>query len=139
MAERRTDPKRTVLYIEDNLVLVDLLKAILLTKPNITLLSAHNTKLGIEMAQTHCPDLILMDIHLPGMDGMTAMKKLQTIEETQEIPVIAISADTMRVDIERAMTAGFQDYIVKPFDMADLLARIDKVLKQQPQSTEGAC
>ena len=136
---REEDQERSVLYVEDNRVLVDLVKAILLTRPNITFLSAHHAELGIELAQTHCPDLILMDIRLPGMDGITAMKKLQTIEETRGIPVVAISADAMWSDINRAMAAGFQDYVVKPFDMADLLGKIDEILKQKSQSTKSTC
>ena len=135
---REEDQELTVLYVEDDPVLVELVKAIVFTRSNTTFLFAHDAESGIELAQTHCPDLILMDIRLPGMDGITAMKKLRSIEKTQQIPVIAVSGEALRADIKRAITAGFQDYIVKPFDMAELLAMIDKVSKQEPQSTEGA-
>ena len=130
------DQKLTVLYVEDNPANSDLVKAILSTRSNTMFLSAHHAELGIELAQTHCPDLILMDLGLPGMDGMTAMKKLQTIEETQNIPVVAVSGKAMRADIKRAEAAGFADYLVKPFDITGFHATIDRFLKHESHSTE---
>ncbi len=134
---RSKDSKeRTVLYVEDSHVLVELVKAIVSTRSDFKFLFAHKAELGIELARSHCPDLILMDIHLPGMDGVTAMKELQTMKETQHIPVIAVSGEAMTADIKRAMSAGFQDYIVKPFDMTEFLETIDKALGQQPGPSE---
>ena len=81
---------------------MELVKAILLNRSNTTFLFAHRAELGIELAQTHCSNLILMDIHVPGMDEMTAMKKRRSIEETRKIPVIAVSGEAMRADIKMA-------------------------------------
>lgn len=80
------------------------------------------------MAQFENPDLILMDIHLPGMDGLTAFKKLQSIKETKNIPVIALTADAMNGDIKKALDIGFKDYITKPIDVVKLLDAVDSAL-----------
>ncbi|MBC8283560.1 MAG: response regulator [Nitrospinae bacterium] len=69
-----------------------------------------------------------MDIHLPGMDGLTAFKKLQSIKETKNIPVIALTADAMNGDIKKALDIGFKDYITKPIDVVKLLDAVDSAL-----------
>lgn len=119
---------KTVLYIEDIPVNVDLLRKILSDRSDIELISAPNALAGIKIAKTRIPDLILMDIHLPGMDGITAFKQLQTINETKNIPVIALTADAMNKDIKEAMEMGFRDYITKPIEIDRFLNCIDKVL-----------
>lgn len=73
-----------------------------------------------------------MDVDLPGMDGISATKKLQIHKETRAIPVIAVTAYAAESEKKRAMAAGFKDYIVKPFDIPEFLAAIDKVLRQAP-------
>ena len=129
MPEHQKDRMYTVLYVEDNRANLELVKQILSTLPNIKFLSAPHAESGIELAQIHGPDLILMDIHLPGMDGIRALKELQIYEETRQIPVIAISADALETDIQRAMAEGFKSYIVKPFDVGEFLETIDEILK----------
>ncbi len=119
----------TLLYIEDNPANLKLVEQIILSRPDIKLLSAPQAQMGIDLARSYAPDLILMDINLPGMDGITAMKKLKNDKETQEIPVIAVSANAMKTDIANAMTAGFQSYIVKPFDLKNFMQVIDQYLK----------
>ncbi len=119
-----TDPsvhgngKRKVLYIEDIQANIELMGQIISYRSNIELISASNALDGIEMAQSENPDLILMDIHMPGMDGLTAFKKLQTIKKTQTIPVIALTADAMDSDIKKGLELGFADYITKPIEVA---------------------
>ncbi len=127
------DLQCTVLYVEDNPANSLLVSEILSTRPNITFLSAGDAELGIALAQARCPDLILMDINLPGMDGIAATKKLQTHKETRDIPVIAVSAYAMEADKKNAMLAGFKDYVTKPFNIRELLETIDEILKQNRQ------
>ena len=83
---------------------------------------------GIEIANKFAPDLILMDIHLPGMNGLTAFTKLQSVEHTKTIPVIALSADAMDLDIKKALEMGFKDYLTKPIDIPKFYELIDKAL-----------
>jgi CheY-like chemotaxis protein len=111
-----------LLYVEDNPANLRLVKAIFSTQNEIRLISAGDAGLGIELARTHKPDLILMDINLPGMDGIEAVKKLQIQKETQAIPVIAISANAMQNDIDHALASGFKQYLTKPIDVDQLLA-----------------
>jgi CheY-like chemotaxis protein len=122
--------KKKILYIEDISANVILVKQILNSiRPEIELISAPAALAGIEMAQAEAPDLILMNIHMPGMDGLTAFKKLQTIKATQGIPVIALTADAMDNDVQKALAMGFNNYITKPLDIQNFLRTIDEVLK----------
>ncbi|MFQ5451919.1 MAG: response regulator, partial [Nitrospinaceae bacterium] len=120
--------KYVLLYVEDNPANLDLVKQIIKPRKDITLFSAPEALLGIDLARAHKPDLILMDIHLPGMDGIEAAKRLKGFEETQNIPVIAVSANAMESDIKHAMAAGFHSYITKPFNVPRFLEAIDNVL-----------
>ncbi|MAG37728.1 MAG: hypothetical protein CL878_15945 [Dehalococcoidia bacterium] len=84
--------------------------------------------LGIELAQAHQPDLIIMDINLPGMDGLEALSRLQALEETRDIPTIAVSANAMPRDVERGLAAGFQRYLTKPIKVPEFRAALDAIL-----------
>ena len=81
------------------------------------------------IAQSETSGLILMDIHMLGMDCLTAFKKLQTMNETKNIPVIALTADAMDSDIKKALDIGFKDYINKPIDVPKFLTMIDELFK----------
>jgi CheY-like chemotaxis protein len=94
----------------------------------VRLLTASNAQAGIEIAQSETLDLILMDIHMPGMDGITAFKKLQTIKKTQNIPVIALTADAMDGDTKKALDMGFEDYITKPIEVSKFLNVINEII-----------
>jgi signal transduction histidine kinase/CheY-like chemotaxis protein len=118
----------TVLYIEDNPANLELVEQILGGKENVRLISALDGGLGIEMAREQSPNLILLDINLPGMDGISVFKKLRSIENTSNIPVIAVSADAMESDKKLAMDLGFYSYITKPIDIPGLLKSIDDAL-----------
>ncbi len=125
------EPKKIspiVLYIEDNPANLALVKRILLLRDEIQLLTAQEARLGIELARAHRPDLILMDINLPGMSGIEALKHLQTFDETKDIPAIAISAYITQDDIDRAMSAGFLKYLTKPIKVDEFLETIDIIL-----------
>ncbi|HHJ80800.1 MAG TPA: response regulator [Candidatus Tenderia electrophaga] len=116
----------TILYIEDNPANLRLVERIIGLCTPYRLMSAHDATLGIELARLHRPDLILMDINLPGMDGYTAFNKLQGFDETRAIAVIAISANAMSQDIERGRELGFVDYLTKPIDVDALVAAMEK-------------
>ena len=93
-------------------------------------------EIGLAMAMTERPHLILMDIQLPGIDGILATKVLRKRPETRDIPVIAVSAAAMADDIERAEDAGFYAYVTKPIDIPNLLREIRNVLAQGEPATE---
>lgn len=120
-------PEYTLLYIEDNPANLGLVRQILLNRPNIKMLSAPQPKIGIELARVHQPDLILMDLNLPGMDGTETLKHLQTHDKTRKIPVIAVSAHATEFEVKSALAEGFKDFIVKPLDVSDFLNKIDKI------------
>ena len=113
---------------------ITLVKDILSKRQDINLLTAPQSQLGIELAIAHGPDLILMDINMPGMDGITALKQLKEIGRTRDIPTIAVSADTMEFNIERVMQAGFSSYITKPIQVEHFLEQIHFFLSCEPQS-----
>ncbi|MCW5634686.1 MAG: response regulator [Rubrivivax sp.] len=117
-----------VLCIEDNPANLRLIEGILARRPQVRLLSALAPGLGLELARTHRPALILLDIHLPDMDGYAVLQCLREHEATRDIPVLAISAHAMPKDLERAKAAGFVGYVTKPIEVASLLARIDELL-----------
>jgi len=123
-----SEVKHTVLYIEDNPANLRLVTQLLSRLPNIHMWSAHEPMLGLELAATHKPDLILLDINLPGIDGFEVLKLLRQREATRETAVIAISANAMPKDIEKGKQAGFIDYITKPINVNLFYTSIDAVL-----------
>ncbi|PIQ95866.1 MAG: hypothetical protein COV67_12560 [Nitrospinae bacterium CG11_big_fil_rev_8_21_14_0_20_56_8] len=129
---------RKVLYVEDNRANMDLVKELFRLRPHTQLLCAPQANVGLDLARGHRPDLILMDLNLPGMDGMTALKHLKSSHETCDIPVIALSANGMKKDIDLALAKGFEGYIVKPIDVASFLNSVDKYLYGRVMP-EGQC
>ncbi|HEY4757203.1 MAG TPA: PAS domain S-box protein, partial [Chthoniobacterales bacterium] len=109
--------KRTILYIEDNLSNLNLVQEILRQQPQVELLSAMQGRLGLDLARKHSPDLILLDIHLPDLNGWEVFSQLRSAEITRNIPVIVISADATPRQIHQFMTAGARDYLTKPLDV----------------------
>ncbi|MGZ5007503.1 MAG: ATP-binding protein [Methylobacter sp.] len=119
----------TVLYIEDNPANLRLVRKIISTNTCLLLLDARTAEQGLEIARTRHPDLILLDINLPGMDGFEALRDLQSNSATNDIPVVAISANAMERDVKKGLAAGFCSYLVKPLDITKLLALLDALLK----------
>ncbi len=111
----------TLLYVEDNPANLNLVKQIIARHPNIHLLTAADGISGIEIARAARPDVILMDINLPGINGIQALKILREDPLTAQIPVIAISANAMPRDIERGMNAGFFSYVTKPIKVNEFM------------------
>ena len=111
----------TILIVEDNATNMKL-SAFLLESADYTVLTATNAEIGLTLAREGRPDLILMDIQLPGMDGLEATALLKADEATRDIPVIALTALAMKGDEERIRAAGCDGYIAKPLDYKDFLA-----------------
>jgi len=124
-------PKQ-VLYVEDNPVNVLLMQNTLARMPDIQLKIATTGETGLSMALKAPPDLILMDIHLPGMSGYDTLRHLRQHPETRDIPVIAVSAAALSEEIERGLAAGFRRYITKPFNIQDLLNQMREDLDTAP-------
>ncbi len=116
-----------ILYVEDNEDNVYMLSRRLKRK-GFEIAIAMDGEQGLEMAQQEKPDLILMDLSLPKMDGWTATKHLKKSDTTQTIPVIALSAHAMEEHRQSALEAGCDDYDTKPVDMARLLGKIERLL-----------
>jgi signal transduction histidine kinase/ActR/RegA family two-component response regulator len=125
VAERQFD----ILCIEDNPANLRLVERILAQRADIRLLSASAPGLGLELAAAHRPSLILLDINLPDMDGYEVLRRLQANPATCSIPVLGISSNAMPKDIERALAAGFSDYLTKPLDIAQFMAVVYSYLE----------
>jgi PAS domain S-box-containing protein len=123
-------PSYTVLYVEDNPVNVDLVEQILACRDNLQLYSAPDGQQGLAVVQECHPDVILMDIHLPGMSGLEVLQSLRQNADTRHIPVIAISANAMPADVANGLSAGFFRYLTKPFQIDLFLATLDLALAQ---------
>lgn len=122
--------QHTLLYFEDNPANLLLIKELIEEdRPDIRLLIAGNRKLGIELARAHLPDVILMDITLPDINGIEAMEILRKDMLTAHIPIVALSANTMRHDVLKGMEAGFSRYICKPFELNEFMCVIDEALE----------
>ena len=120
--------QHTILYIEDNPSNIKLVAQILGRRPHIHLLTAHTPELGIELAMARQPELILLDINMPDMDGYQVLEVFKAEARLKTIPVVAITANAMPRDIERGKAAGFVDYLTKPLDVARFNAMLDRVL-----------
>ncbi|MGH7507532.1 MAG: ATP-binding protein [Longimicrobiales bacterium] len=126
-----TDGRRaaTLLYIEDNLANLALVETILLARPNVTLISALQGQLGLDLAWEHEPDVILLDLHLPDLAGADVLARLRADERTRATPVIVISADAMRGRGELLASLGAQAYLTKPLNVDDFLGAVDRLLR----------
>jgi len=116
---------KTILVIEDNEMNMKLMRA-MLAKGNYNVLEAADAETGIRLAREQHPDLVLMDIQLPGMDGLSATKIIKGDENLRDIPVFAISGLDMESEKKMAMDIGFAGYIVKPFSVRSLLETLDE-------------
>ena len=129
---------RTMLYVEDNPANLMLVKQIIERYPHIYMLSAHEGNLGIALARAHLPDVILMDINLPGISGIQALKILREDPVTAHIPVLAISANAMPSDIEKGLEAGFLRYLTKPIKLNEFMDALDMALEHAETGLNGA-
>lgn len=125
----------TILYIEDNPANLRLVKKIINPEANVNFLSASNAEEGILIAENYIPDLILMDIDLPGMNGYEALSILRKNPTTSHITVFAVSAAAMPRDIEKGVLAGFNRYITKPIQISELRDAVRNELKYDINKT----
>jgi CheY-like chemotaxis protein len=117
---------KKILVVEDVDFNRDLLVQLL--EDDYEVIEAVNGQEGVELAEREGPDLILMDLSLPVMDGWEATRQLKANDNLRSIPVIALTAHAMKGDEERALAAGCDDYLVKPLDEDELIAKIQKYL-----------
>jgi signal transduction histidine kinase/ActR/RegA family two-component response regulator len=119
---------RTVLYVEDNPANLILVEQLVARRANLKLLTAIDGYAGIQLARTYQPDVILMDINLPGISGYGCLKILQDDAETAHIPVLALSANAMPRDIDKGVEAGFFRYLTKPIKVTEFMEALDLAL-----------
>jgi len=119
----------TVLYVEDNPANLELIRQIVARSPNISLLTAKDGPEGIQLARAKRPDVILMDINLPGLSGIEALKILRADPATAHIPLVALSANAMTSDIEEGLKAGFFRYLSKPIKVKEFMDTLDVALE----------
>ena len=127
---------KSIFYIEDNPANVNLMNLIIKKAPNLTLETSETAEEGLAAINKNPPDLILMDLNLPGMSGIDATRKLKHSEATSHIPVIAVSANAMNRDLEKAEDVGFLRYIIKPFKVDDVMNGIAAAFGDAPTSIE---
>jgi len=120
---------RTLLYVEDNPANLMLVEDLIARRPDIRLLSATDGNGGIRIARASRPDMILMDINLPGISGIQALKILRADPATAHIPVVALSANAIPRDIEKGLAAGFFRYLTKPIKVNEFMDTLDEALK----------
>jgi len=131
-------PLRTLLYVEDNPANLMLVEQIIEGHPHVRMLSARDANLGIALARAHLPDVILMDINLPGLSGIQALKILRDDPATALIPVLAISANAMPRDIKKGLEAGFFRYLTKPIKVNEFMEALDRALELADPESEDA-
>ncbi len=127
-------PKSTVLYVEDNPANLLLVARLLARRPDVQLITASDGRSGVELACSAQPDLVLMDINLPGISGLTALRMLQGDVRTAHIPVLALSANAMPRDIEKGLAAGFFRYLTKPIRLDAFMQAMDAALDHNSTS-----
>jgi len=119
----------TLLYVEDNLANQDLLTEVLRLRPRVRLLLAEDGPRGLALAMAQRPDLVVVDVSLPGMDGHELCRRLRALPALRSQPIVALTANAMTGDRERGLSAGFDRYFTKPLDVAQFLAWLDEVLR----------
>jgi CheY-like chemotaxis protein/anti-sigma regulatory factor (Ser/Thr protein kinase) len=118
----------SLLYIEDNLSNLRLIERVLELRPNVRLLSAMQGKLGLDLAQQHLPDMILLDLHLPDLQGEEVLARLRSDPATRDIPFVIITADATPGQVQRLIASGAAAYLTKPLDISEFLDLIDELL-----------
>jgi signal transduction histidine kinase/CheY-like chemotaxis protein len=126
-------PRSTVLYVEDNPANLELMTQIMARHDRVHFIAAPTGQLGLELAWAHKPDLILLDIHLPDIDGYTVLERLRQDERTAATPVVAVTANAMPSDAERIRRAGFDHYLPKPIQVLML----DGLIQRHLMPTQG--
>ena len=129
---------RTLLYVEDNPANLKLVEQLIARRPDMRLLSASNGNLGVKLACENQPEVILMDINLPGINGFQALKILREDPATAHIPVLALSANAMPLDIAQGLDAGFFRYLTKPIKINDFMDALNGALEFAGENLPGS-
>jgi PAS domain S-box-containing protein len=129
---RMTNGSRLVLYVEDNPANVAFMKDLVSTFENVDLLTAPTAEMGIELARGRRPEAIIMDINLPGMSGLDALRALRVVPETKDIPVIALTAAASERDKQRGVQSGFYRYLTKPLRVDEFIAALESLFGSSP-------
>ena len=131
-SELPTEPasyrQRRVHYIEDNETNIEVMRGMLLRRPQVSLSVSMNGLDGLAAVRLHRPSLILLDMHLPDIDGLELLRHLKDDDDLGSIPVVVVSADATAAHIEAALTAGAAHYVTKPVNLASFLAILDELL-----------
>jgi CheY-like chemotaxis protein len=130
-------PLRTVLYVEDNAANLKLVEQLVARRPELRLLSAQDGSLGVALARASQPEVILMDINLPGITGTQALEMLRLDPATARIPVVALSAHASPRDIKKGLAAGFFRYLGKPLQISAFTDALDAALAVAEQRALG--
>ena len=123
-----TETTATLLYVEDNLANLALVETILLPRPTWRLVPALQGRLGLELAQRHAPDLILLDLHLPDLPGREVLRLLRADPRTRRTPVVVITADATPGTAEALLAEGATAFLTKPLDVRAFLSTVDRAL-----------
>ncbi|WP_198402638.1 PAS domain-containing protein [Marinobacter salinus] len=126
--DKLQENKRTILYIEDNPANLKLVERIIKRQPRFALVSAISASDGLRLAKNYSPDLILVDINLPDMDGYALLDQLKSVEKLSERPMLALTANAMRNDMQMGRSAGFDDYLTKPINIDELMNTLERYL-----------
>jgi CheY-like chemotaxis protein len=127
---------RTLLYVEDNPANLQLVERLIERRNDVRLLSAVDGNSGVQLARTCLPDVILMDINLPGISGIEALRILRDDKTTAHIPVVALSANAMPRDVQRGMDAGFFRYLTKPIKVSEFMDTLNIALAFAEENNE---
>ena len=119
----------TMLYVEDNPANLKLMETLIDRMAGITMVSAHTRELGLELAEVHKPDVIILDINLPGINGFQALHRLKESEATRDIPVIALTANAKPSEVDRGLKAGFHRHLTKPIRIHEITAALESALE----------
>ncbi len=131
-----TAEPKVVLCVDDNPANLRLITRILRPMAGVTVLSAPTPALGLELAEAHQPDLILLDINMPDLDGYEVLHRIRRKPALADTPVMAVTANAMQRDIERGLAAGFAAYVTKPLNMDNFLETVHRLLEQTPRSSQ---
>jgi len=130
---QKLEQEFTVLYVEDNPANLRLIMRLFSSKPEIKLISALTPSQGIKEALKNHPDLFMLDINLPEMDGYDLLEKLREFPQFNNTPAIAISANAMTVDVLKGQDSGFDDYVTKPIDITLFESLINQKINKKMQ------
>jgi CheY-like chemotaxis protein len=126
----RSEPRHAIVYVEDNPSNVAFMEDLLGDLDDVKLLTAPSAELGIELVRAHRPDIVVMDINLPGMSGVEAARALASWPETRDIPVVGLSASTSARGAKPRTSDGFYRHLAKPVNVEELLGVLDELLER---------